>query len=124
MTCEVRGPACAARRAALAACGALAALALAARPARAQQGAAPARRTDVVEIRAQAPVPQVVTVRPRVIPTFHADALDVAFVDRHLGSAIRAPYAIVPPPLPPAPLVEAPTAGPPSSSQHAPPQER
>ena len=93
-------------------------------PARRAVGVAP----QVVEIRAQAPVPQVVTVRPRVLPTFRADALDTTFIDRGFESALRTPYSIVPPPLPsppsgaPTPVAPAPTTS--SSPQHAPPQER
>lgn len=87
---------------------------------------AAAARSVVVEIRAQAPTPQVITVRPRVIPAFPPEAIDEGFLDRHLWTAVRAPYVLVPAPLP------APAAGPPSLSsepvppaiQRAPPQER
>ncbi len=85
-------------------------------------------RPEVLEIRAQAPVPQVVTVRPRVLPTFPASALDTTFIDRGFESALRTPYSIVPPPLPPpAPGASPPVAPAPAASsplQHAPPQER
>ena len=93
--------------------------------------AAPAQRParpEIVEIRAQAPVPQVVTVRPRVLPTFTADVLDTTFIDRGFKSALLTPYSIVPPPLPsPSPGAATPVAPAPAASsplQHAPPQER
>ncbi len=53
-------------------------------------------RVQTLEIRAQVPVPQVVTVRPRVVPTFRAEALDSALVDEHFWTALRAPYQAVP----------------------------
>jgi hypothetical protein len=101
-------------------------LVVAGAPAHAQQATTrrpAAKHPDVLEIRAQAPVPQVVTVRPRLVPAFPASALDSTAVDRHLVSALRAPYVLVPaagmPPVPP-------SEPPPSTTPqiHAPPQER
>jgi hypothetical protein len=100
-------------------------------PAVAQQATAPkpskttAKRPEVLEIRAQAPTPQVVTVRPRVIPAFRAEALDSTIVDRHLAAALRAPYLLIPLAQNslPAPSPAAPSAAAPSSPVHAPSQE-
>jgi hypothetical protein len=107
------------------------AIAVVGAPSAAQQTAAPkpskaaAKRPEVLEIRAQAPTPQVVTVRPRVIPAFRAEALDSTIVDRHLITALRAPYLLIP--LAenslPAPSPAAPSAAAPSSPVHAPSQE-
>lgn len=82
-----------------------------------QAGARPrgARRVQTLEIRAQVPVPQVVTVRPRVVPTFQAAALDSAFVDEHFWTALRTPYQAVPMMSPPSS---------PSSLLNVPPKER
>ncbi len=73
------------------------------------------RRVQTLEIRAQVPVPQVVTVRPRVVPTFQAAALDSAFVDEHFWTALRTPYQAVPMMSPPSS---------PSSLLNVPPKER
>jgi len=82
-----------------------------------QAGARPrgVRRVHTLEIRAQVPVPQVVTVRPRVVPTFQAAALDSAFVDEHFWTALRTPYQAVPMMSPPSS---------PSSLLNVPPKER
>jgi hypothetical protein len=115
----------------LAAIAAVLAIAVVGAPAVAQQAAAPkpskaaGKRPEVLEIRAQAPTPQVVTVRPRVIPAFRAEALDSTIVDRHFVAALRAPYLLIP--LAenslPAPSPAAPSPAVPSSPVHAPSQE-
>jgi hypothetical protein len=82
-----------------------------------QGGARPrgVRRVQTLEIRAQVPVPQVVTVRPRLVPAFRAAALDSAFVDEHFWTALRTPYQAVPMMSPPSS---------PSSLLNVPPKER
>ena len=62
------------------------------------QAPAPAKSKSVqpIEIRGQVPTPQVVTVRPRQIPTFSREVLIPAFYDRHFWESLTTPYAIVP----------------------------
>jgi hypothetical protein len=88
-----------------------------ARATKPQAGGRPrgARRVQTLEIRAQVPVPQVVTVRPRLVPAFRAAALDSAFVDEHFWTALRTPYQAVPMMSPPSS---------PSSLLNVPPKER
>jgi hypothetical protein len=78
-------------------------------------------RVQTLEIRAQVPVPQVVTVRPRVVPAFRAEALDSALVDEHFWTALRAPYQAVPV-VAPVPASSSPPVLP--SPSNVPPKER
>lgn len=75
----------------------LAALAAGAATARAQQ--APPKKTttgQTIEIRGQAPTPQVVTVRPREVPVYKAAALPGAVMASGAWPSVTAGYAITP----------------------------
>jgi hypothetical protein len=75
---------------------AVAVCALVPRAASAQQ-AKNQKAATTVEIRGEVPTPQVVTVRPRQVPTYSRGILVPAFYDRHFWGAILEPYRIVPP---------------------------
>ena len=68
-------------------CGVLigGALLVAASRAEAQQKAPPPKKGQAIEIRGQVPTPQVVTVRPREVPTYYRQLLAPAF-DNGIGS--------------------------------------
>jgi hypothetical protein len=71
------------------------------RPLAAQQPGAPppgrpTRGPQLIEIRGQVPTPQVVTVRPRQVPTFSREVLTPAYFDLHFWDALLTPYAIAP----------------------------
>ena len=84
------------RKAVVGAVGALAALALVAADAGAQQGTRrPARRQQPIEIRGQVPTPQVVTVRPREVPQYNRRILVPNFYDHDFWPAILPGYQLV-----------------------------
>ncbi len=58
--------------------------------------AKPRTAPQAIEIRGQVPTPQVVTVRPREIPTFSRDVLTPAFYDRQFWEPLVAPFVIGP----------------------------
>jgi hypothetical protein len=78
---------------------ALIAVALAAAPSlvEAQQPTRrPARRQPTIEIRGQVPTPQVVTVRPREVPSYSRRILSPNFYDRNFWPSILPAYQVVP----------------------------
>ena len=78
---------------------ALIAVALAAAPSlvEAQQPTRrPARRQPTIEIRGQVPTPQVVTVRPREVPSYSRRILSPNFYDRNFWPSILPAYHVVP----------------------------
>jgi len=56
----------------------------------------PVRGPQAIEIRGQVPTPQVVTVRPRQIPTFSREVLTPSYFDVHFWSALLTPYELAP----------------------------
>jgi hypothetical protein len=78
---------------------ALAVVALAGTAAAQEPGAAggkPVRGAPPIEIRGQVPTPQVVTVRPREIPTFSREVLTPSYFDVHFWRALLTPYELAP----------------------------
>jgi hypothetical protein len=78
---------------------ALVAIALAVAPAVAaaqQPTRRPARRQQTIEIRGQVPTPQVVTVRPREVPSYSRRILSPNFYDRNFWPSILPGYQLVP----------------------------
>ncbi len=73
-------------------------LAAAGAPARAQGQPPPEKKKpgQAIEIRGQAPTPQVVTVRPREVPTYEPAALPNAVMASGAWPAVSSPYAIAP----------------------------
>ncbi|HVE78641.1 MAG TPA: hypothetical protein VNA89_07260 [Gemmatimonadaceae bacterium] len=63
--------------------------------AEAQQRRRPARRQPTIEIRGQVPTPQVVTVRPREVPTYNRRVLTPNFYDRNFWPSILPGYQLV-----------------------------
>lgn len=59
-------------------------------------GAKPVRGAQTIEIHGQVPTPQVVTVRPRQIPTFSREVLTPAYFDVHFWQALLTPYELAP----------------------------
>jgi hypothetical protein len=55
----------------------------------------PARRTQAIEIRGQVPTPQVVTVRPREMPTYSRQVLVPNFYDHDFWQSILPGYQVV-----------------------------
>jgi hypothetical protein len=56
----------------------------------------PARRQQTIEIRGQVPTPQVVTVRPREVPSYSRRILSPNFYDRNFWPSILPGYQLVP----------------------------
>jgi hypothetical protein len=56
----------------------------------------PTRRQPTIEIRGQVPTPQVVTVRPREVPTYSRQVLVPEFYDRDFWQSILPGYQVVP----------------------------
>jgi hypothetical protein len=56
----------------------------------------PVRRQTTIEIRGQVPTPQVVTVRPREVPTYSRRILTPNFYDRNFWPSILPGYQLVP----------------------------
>lgn len=56
----------------------------------------PARRQPTIEIRGQVPTPQVVTVRPREVPSYSRRILSPNFYDRNFWPSILPGYQLVP----------------------------
>ena len=54
------------------------------------------RRQPTIEIRGQVPTPQVVTVRPREVPTYSRQVLVPEFYDRDFWQAILPAYQLIP----------------------------
>jgi hypothetical protein len=77
---------------------ALAVAVLASTAAAQDQGAAakPVRGAQAIEIRGQVPTPQVVTVRPRQVPTFSREVLTPSYFDVHFWQALLTPYELAP----------------------------
>jgi hypothetical protein len=90
-----RAPAVAVAAAACLAFVALANSAAAQQPTAPPPAARPAR-AQAIEIRGQVPTPQVVTVRPRQIPTFSHEVLTPAYFDQHFREWLLAPYELAP----------------------------
>jgi hypothetical protein len=59
-------------------------------------GAKPVRGAQAIEIRGQVPTPQVVTVRPRQVPTFSREVLTPSYFDVHFWKALLTPYELAP----------------------------
>lgn len=74
----------------------VAAMAVAALPAVAAAQKPTTRRQAPIEIRGQVPTPQVVTVRPREVPSFSRQVLVPRFYDHDFWPDIQAPYQMVP----------------------------
>lgn len=51
-------------------------------------------RAQQIRIRGSAPTPQIVTVRPRIIPQYSRQVLSPTFFDRHFASALEAPAIV------------------------------
>jgi hypothetical protein len=64
-------------------------------PASAEAQRRPARRQPTIEIRGQVPTPQVVTVRPRAVPTYSRRVLTPNFYDRNFWPSILPGYQLV-----------------------------
>jgi len=74
----------------------LVALGLAAIPAAAEAQQPTRRRQAPIEIRGQVPTPQVVTVRPRAMPTYSRQVLVPRFFDHDFWPEIQLGYQLVP----------------------------
>lgn len=72
-----------------------AALAALSATAEAQRTTTPARRQAAIEIRGRVPTPQVVTVRPREVPTYSRQVLVPNFYDRDFWPSITPGYQLV-----------------------------
>ncbi len=62
----------------------------------AQQKGPPPKKGQAIEIRGQVPTPQVVTVRPREVPTYDRQLLSPAFYNGTGGAALNASVQLVP----------------------------
>jgi hypothetical protein len=69
---------------------------VAASRASAQQKGPPPKKGQAIEIRGQVPTPQVVTVRPREVPTYDRQLLSPAFYSGTGGTASAGPVQLVP----------------------------